>query len=286
MRSFRYSLPGFVGEVSSDTDFEFGKKERYLLEAYVPGIKIMDTDEKPRSRIIHKEKRHATAQVNDGLIELTGEWKGELSSEVYHILGGIARNHYIANKNFPVHAACAGLDDLVLITGHSGSGKTSVSLALYEKHGWRFASGNKTVVEFNGSSMHLKSGTKTMTGKVNDLKKYDDEVIYGNRKAFQLPPDRYVDSGSIGSIVLVRLSDGRREWEEIEGISRLHTLYPFFLDSVNSDVIVSGKAVLDGTSSTAAKEYLVDRLSSSSAPVYKATGPIDHIADRIAEVSR
>lgn len=285
MKSFKYTLPqGFVGEVRSNQEFEFSKKEEFLLGAYVPGIQLTDSSQEPQSQIIHNEQPATSVKVSENLVEINGPWSGKLSPDVYHALGGIARNHYLAQNQFPVHAASVGLDDLVLLVGHSGSGKTSVSLELADTYGWKFASGNKTVVDFDGE-MNVVAGTKTMTGRVADLRTYDNEVVYGDRKAFQLGDEQYVESGKVGSIVLVRLSDGREEWSELEGISELHTLYPYFLDTVNADVIVGSQAVLDGTPSLDTRNHLVRRLSESLAdvPVYKATGSIDYIAKRIAE---
>jgi hypothetical protein len=288
MTELQFSLPkNFTGRFVSDGNIEISQKELLLLEAYVPGIEIVSGSPRFDARIEHKESDEQRMVVEGNDITLYGSWDGKLSSDVYHLISGVARQHYLKNNLFPVHAACVGLDDLVLIAGHSGNGKTTVSLELLEKAGMKMYSGNKTVVDLARENPEAVAGTRTMTARTADLKQDVQGVQYGDRTAFKLDDAQYAEAGDIGSVVLVRLNDGVQDWRELSPTSALHRLYPYFLDSVNADVVV-GSDVFDGSASQQTKEYLAERLDSAlqQVPVYSATGSLPFIVENIAGMKK
>src|SRR3989338_3202582 len=290
MTELQFSLPkNFRGRFVSDEHIEIGEKELLLLEAYVPGIEFISGSPRFDVTICYKRADDQKMVVDGGgHIILYGQWVGKLSSDVYHLISGVARQHYLRNNLFPVHAACVGLEDLFLIAGHSGSGKTTVSLGLLEKEGMKMYSGNKTVVALNDDgTLQTIAGTRSMTARTPDLKQSVKGVQYGDRTAFKLNGSQYAQAGNICSVVLVRLNDGVQDWREISPTSALHTLYPFFLDAVNADVVV-GNDVFDGSVAQETREYLVGRLGSvlQHVPVYSATGSLSFIVDKIAEMKK
>lgn len=288
MTELQFSLPrNFIGRFSSDKDIEIGQKE-LLLEAYVPGIEFVSGSPRFDVTIEHKEADQKRMVVERNGVTLYGRWDGKLSPDVYHLLWGVARQHYLQNNLFPVHAACVGLDDLVLIAGHSGSGKTTVSLELLEKVGMKMYSGNKTVVDLaENGTLKAIAGTKTMTLRTSNLKRQVRGIEYGDRTAFRLDDPQYAEAGKISSIFLVRLNDGVQDWRELSSTSALHTLYPYFLDTVNADVVI-GKDLFDGSTPPETKEYLVRGLGEvlRNAPVYSATGSLSFIVDRIMGMTK
>ncbi len=289
MTELQFSLPrNFIGRFSSDKDIEIGQKELLLLEAYVPGIEFVSGSQRFDVTVWHKEDNDQKMVFDGCNITLYGEWNRELSPDVYHLISGVARQHYLRNNLFPVHAACIGLDDLVLITGHSGSGKTIVSLDLLQKASQKMYSGNKTVVDLaENGTLKAIAGTKTMTLRTSDLKRQVRGIEYGDRTAFRLDDTQYAEAGKISSIFLVRLNDGVQDWRELSSTSALHTLYPYFLDTVNADVVI-GKDLFDGSTPPETKEYLVRGLGEvlQNVPVYSATGSLSFIVDRIMGMTK
>jgi len=290
MTELQFSLPrNFFGRFGSDEDIEIGQKELLLLEAYVPGIEFVSGSPRFDVTVCHKRADDQKMVVDGGgNITLYGQWNRKLSPDVYHLISGVARQHYLRNNLFPVHGACVGLDDLVLIAGHSGSGKTTISLELLEKAGMKMYSGNKTVVDLTeDGTLKTVAGTKVVTARTDDLKHQVKGVQYGDRTAFRLNNDQYAQAGNIGSVVLVRLNDGVQDWRELQPTSALHTLYPYFLDTVNADIVI-GKDVFNGSVSQETKKYLAGRLGKAveRVPVYSAAGSLSFIVEKIAGMKK
>src|SRR3989338_3133033 len=143
----QFALPGrFTGRFVSDQNIEIGPEERLLLEAYVPGIQFISNSQAFDTTVCYVESDDYKITVGGNNVTLYDDWNGTFSFDAYHLLSGIARRHYLKNNLFPTHAACVGFnDDLILIVGHSGSCKTTVSMRLIEEAGMKLYSGNKTV---------------------------------------------------------------------------------------------------------------------------------------------
>ena len=288
MTELQFSLPvNFVGCFVTDENIEIGAQERLLFEAYVPGIEFVSDYSRFDVTIEHKESDRQRMIVKENSITIYDQWNGKLSYDVYHLLSGIARQHYLKYNLFSVHAACIDLDNLVLIAGHSRSGKTAISLELLIKAGIKIYSGNKTVVNLAGKRPKAVAGTKIMTSKIKDLRDEFQGVQYGDRVAFRLNDFQYAESGSIGAVVLVHLNDGEEEWKKLTPMNALHNLYPYFLDTVNADVVI-GNDVFDGSISIDSKEYLVDRLGQilQQTQVYSAIGSLQFICENIERMKK
>lgn len=208
--------------------------------------------------------------------------------DLYHLLSGVARQHYLENHLYPTHAACLGLDDLVLLVGHSGSGKTSIALELLKDKEMKLFSGNTTVVSFEDDSVMAVAGTPTITARAGDLKERFAAQQYADRGAFSLAGAQYANPGKIKAAVVVRLNDKAQEWNKLSSISAIHTLYPYFLDTVHADTVVCGKFVHDGAIRPEVKSYLAMRLADTlpRIPVYTACGSLPFVAGRILGLTK
>jgi len=83
------------------------------------------------------------------------------------------------------------------------------------------------------------------------------------------------------------LNDGVQDWRELQPTSALHTLYPYFLDTVNADIVI-GKDVFNGSVSQETKKYLAGRLGKAveRVPVYSAAGSLSFIVEKIAGMKK
>ena len=133
-----------------------------------------------------------------------------------------------------------------------------------------------------------------MTVRESDGERYATPLgkeieAYGGRVAFSLDDSHYVSVSDqpLKAIVIVRLHDGIRDVHQIQPLSALHTLYPYFMDQVNADTIVAhGKAVFRGTTSDQCSENLSNRLgvAVSEIPVLSVAGPLSFVVDTVASL--
>jgi len=139
---------------------------------------------------------------------------------------------------------------------------------LVEHHGFKLFSGNKTVVKFDESGgLIAVAGTRTMTALDAGLRRF----------AYKMPEDSYATGPVlIKSIGLIKINEGVEETQKLAPLSALHTLYPYFMDAVNADVIVNGKDVFDGSPITSVKPTLTSNLQRllQHTPVIKSSGSI------------
>ena len=283
MKSLHFTLPhGFRGGIISDSEFSVGERENLLLNAYVPGYSQSSGYVTPSIR--HCESANNWFTSDDNLAIWHGIWNHHIPLDAIHLLAGITRKQYLTSGFFVAHAACVGLDDLILLPGHSGSGKTAIALELMKRHGMRLYSGNTTVMQANeDGTLTTIAGTKTITAKTTENK--HSGIPYGDRAAFMLADHEYAQPEKIKAIALVRLNDGRQDCTELSPDSALHTLYPLFMDTVHADVLVAGK-VFDGSISNDKKELLAHmlRIAVERTPAVSLVGSLDYIVDSIARL--
>jgi hypothetical protein len=283
-------------KISSDRDLSFSHNEYLLLKGYIPSIVLLESEPNKVDLIIeHTESENKKLIQDENHIQIFDIWKGVFSADLYHLLYGIVRVQFLKKSLFSTHGACVGKDDYVLIVGHSGAGKTSVVLKLLQDKDIKIFSGNKTVVSFNTENKLVAvAGTPTITIRGSDRNKLDDlkisdHVEYWERYAFMLNPERYEDKASvrIKAIVVVKLNDYVQEHKKINSLSALHNLYPFFLDVVNADVVISdADDVFIGTPPEGTGKYLASHLKAvlNDVPVYSLIGSSDFIADKILKL--
>ncbi len=286
----------FSLKISSDKDLSFSESEYLLLKGYIPGVVRLDSEpERIDLTIEHVESEDKKLVQTENHVQIFDTWKGSFSADLYHLLYGIVRVQFLKRNLFPIHGACVGKDGYVLIVGHSGAGKTSVVLKLLEDNGIKVFSGNKTVVSFDqNNKLMAVAGTPTITIRGSDKNKLDDlkvsdHVEYWERYAFMLSPDRYSTQTSvpIKAIVVVKLNDYMQECKKINPLSALHNLYPFFLDVVNADVVISDtEDVFVGTPPQGIEKYLATHLKAAlqDVPVYSLIGSSIFVSSEIIKL--
>ncbi len=275
----------------SSSDLE-GKIEDYcyLLEAYLPGTKIISQTENQADLLIcFQESNKRSLLVSDQEIIISDIWGGKISLDLWHLLYSIIRKDLLSRDLFSVHATCAGKEKMVLLVGHSGMGKTTVMLKMVNDFSWKIFSGNKTLVDFR-DGLTAVAGTETISIKESDLPKYpklkQTAATYSNRTALFLDKEHYEkrERVPINAVCLIKVDDGNQQAIELTYPSNMHALYPFFLDTVNADTIVcDGEAVYSGETPLFVKERLARRLKRvlSTVKVFNLSGPVEYLAEQI-----
>ncbi|MDA2922386.1 hypothetical protein MYX07_03920 [Patescibacteria group bacterium AH-259-L07] len=294
MHDFFLSLPSNLNIcLTSKRDFLSDNDVRFLAQAYLPGLNFLRSKPDKISitvKYIESAARHMVRRGNH--ITIYGHWRGESSIlDIFHLLYSTARINWLSRGLYPIHATCVGINNYTLIVGHSGVGKTSITLQMVNKYRTKIFSGNKTLVSFKrDGTINAVAGTKIMTMNTADFNRYmptvEHMVHYQNRKAFLLEKNKYASESSvkIKSIVIVRINDGVEECSKLNPERALHMLYPYFLDRVNADTIVcDGKDVFVGTPPEGTQRQLVSLLSRSlpHISVYTVNGSVSFIANTI-----
>lgn len=259
---------------------------RLLTEAYLPGAEFVgvcakrgglhvDTTE-PTLTVRFEESPVCSLSVKGGEYVLRDTWKGEASlMDLLFLCYGAARRAWLKRGLYPVHAAALNMGNgsLTLLVGHSGSGKSAITLSAVSR-GHKVFSGNKTLVRIDtvGDRTVLTAiaGTRSMTAKAEDVSKHlalgTFNAAYQGRKAFYLANEHMAATAPyvVSGIILPRLNDGVEKCKRMAPLSAVHKLYPYFLDTVNADIVLSGgKAVLSGEPVKGVRERLAQGLAAA-----------------------
>lgn len=271
---------------------------RTLLSAYLPGLQFL-----PRGKwqhdlaIVYEDRDHFEFRDGGNFVNVCDQWQGESSlMDLLFLCYGVARRAWLQKGIYPVHAAALKMagDGLTLLVGHSGTGKTAVTLSSVAG-GARVFSGNKTLVTLSDTGvMQAVGGTRPITCKLEDMDRHQSgyafKVAYGSRSAFMLKDGDYMSLApqTVRRIVLPRLNDGVEKQGRLGDTSGLHKLFPYFLDAVNADIIVSGgKAVLSGNPSADVLQRLAKNLALAlpSVSVIELEGSMQFINRALGECS-
>lgn len=285
-----------VISIESDSIKEFNALNKSFFSAYIPGVVYHDTcASKPTVCLRHIESNEKSFTINNSDYVLKDNWEGNVSFDLYHLAYSIARDLFLKNANYTIHSSCVENNGLILIVGHSGTGKTTSALNLIEKYNAKWASGNKTLLTFTeDNKLRFLAGTETATIKQSDVGNYKKlmgvQLNYFDRVAFNISEDfhyRITAKSYIKSIALIGQLQNAQEFKEFTSLSALHALYPYFLDSVNADtVLCEGTQVYCGDFGSTPRKELARSLSLSlqTIPVYLIRGSQDYVVSRLGEI--
>lgn len=298
MHTFGLELPGGVlARVSHFDPLTDCAKFRTLAEAYLPGVLFTEPPAKPNLDITVKWSTNTgvlvTGHESYGMhVSMFDTWRGDESAlDLLNLLYAGVRRLWLHRGLYPVHSACVGGENgYALIVGHSDSGKTAITRRL-AAGGTLVLSGNKTLVSFADGKVTAVAGTRTITTLAQDAGETasDDEaaVAYQQRAAFVLPAEQYATApANIKLIVLAKLNDGYNRQSLVPSGSATHRLYPYFMDSVNADVVLcGGHEVFPGDAPSGSRERLSRALQTTlhPVPVYTLSGSLNYVTEFVAE---
>jgi hypothetical protein len=285
--SYSIYLPGaLLMRVEAPVPVFDEESARILAEAYLPGADFVGVHSRngalhvctkePTITVRFVESTATSLTVQAGNYTLADAWNGEASlMDLLFLCYGAARRAWLKRGLYPVHAAALSMGDggLTLLVGHSGSGKTALTLSAVAR-GHKVFSGNKTLVRIDGQGdrtvLTAVAGTRPMTTKAEDVARHLDlgkfNTGYQGRSAFYLAKEHYAATAPsvVTGIVLPRLNDGVTKRKFMGPVSALHKLYPYFMDAVNADIVLAGgKCVLSGEPRPRVRELLAAGLGAA-----------------------
>ncbi len=163
-------------------------------------------------------------------------------------------------------------------------------MELVNDFGWKIFSGNRTVVDLS-SGLEVVAGSKAITIKTKDIEKYPKLTKtaknFADRTSVNLDQDCF-DTRKIvpiGAICVLKLEPGADRTVLLNHPASLHTLFPYFLDTVYADTVMcDGNAVYQGEVAKNYKEKLANDLRSEliNISVYSMAGSAEYLAKEIS----
>lgn len=187
-----------------------------------------------------------------------------IKNDIPHLLYGILRQYWIENEKYPIHSICI---DNNLLLGHSGSGKTGLGiLALMNK--MNVSSFNKTLVYFQNDNLKVLIGTEIISimdkmymEELSILKEDENITIIKNEVGSVLVVPPILNSIIINKVCFFFLSEKELEIKKLNKESGLHELYPYFMDTMKSDVILgNGQCIYSGDNSEYSKQNVIKNI--------------------------
>ena len=292
MTSFHFSIADILTiRIQSDLIKQIHPEDLLLMGAYLPGLKQIDAPMALADiELVHRQTSGSIALVEKSFChaEFYNTWTDRISIDTFFLLYGLVRQALLEREYFAVHASCVEDEHgALLLIGHSGAGKTTVANALVQQ-GKRLFSGNKTIIHFKpAGELEVIAGTRTMTLPASVAMGTIPSVSYQERHAFSLSPDQYSTNTPlrVRTIALIGLNDGVQTSQILSPESALHRLVPFFLDTVNADVVLGHEGtVLTDKRPEGIESLLVKHLwhTLSSIPTVRIEGSLPYLLESIS----
>lgn len=261
-----------------------------IAKAYIPGIiYISNQKQKVNFTLEYKLAKTKSLQKSKNHIVIKENWQKSFPLDFYHLLYNIVQTQYLTKNIFSVHSSFV---NNILIVGHSGVGKTTISLKLLQKYKMPLITTNKTLVSFAKNNMEVLGGTTTVTlAKDNTKDNNKSKINYSDRKLITIDNDlikkQKKENNLIKKIILPQLNDGVKICKKLEGLSPLHKLFPYFLDTVNaSTILFDGDFVFSTNIEAKTKQYLSKNLSKKIKKIntFQITGSLNFICNKIKNI--
>ena len=274
------SMTGYrVRFESSNLDEEI-ENLKIKAGAYLPAVIFEEIGSiEPNFTVQFFENQSRSFEQSERKVVIKDIWKGKISLDLWHMLYSVIRKEMISKGLYPVHAACAGKEKQVLLVGHTGAGKTTIMMKLIKDLGWKIFSGNKTVVDLRDGVSGV-GATKTISIRESAGNKYS---------ALQLD-DQHFDERlvvPIAAICIVKLDPSADRTVENGYPEYIHSLYPYFVDSVYADTIMSdGKGIYDGTVELKYRLELIENLKKQlqNIKVFSMAGSLSYLTNELAKL--
>lgn len=296
-----FSFPSnFIISINLRGNVLFREREKLLLRAYTPGIQNIKITRKnitnnPDLIISYCPSKDQKISYQNNHFIIYDDWSKEIPAYFFHLIYSISHHALLKKGYYTIHSACVGKENQwSLLLGHTGVGKTTVLLDLLHNYRYKMFSSNKTIVRFQDNFyLEAIAGTTTITCKDSDREKLKaiagQTVNFVNRFACKLP-DKYSISKNkvkISRIYFVKLNPAVEECVSLNNFESIVVLYPFFLDYINSGIILfNGKDLYDGVPiTTKVKKKILSSLKRSliSIDVYTLNGSLDFISKTIGK---
>lgn len=287
------SISGFCIHFESSDLNGVGKDYIQFIEAYLPGVTLEENSYTEQNfNVFFKESKLKKLMITSTSITILDTWNKKVSLDLWHLLYSLFRENLLKNNLYSTHAVCIGKEKNILLVGHTGTGKTTLMMTFVNDLGWKIFSGNKTIIDINNGILGV-GGTKTITIRDLDIDKYpnlsDLTANYSNRTSLTLESKHIQRETSveISAIFVIKVEPGADKCVETGFPSNMHTLFPYFLDTVYADTVMcDGNDVYSADVSVVTKTVLAKKLKENlaHAKVFSLAGSTDYLIGEIQKL--
>lgn len=247
-----------------------------LLKQHLPGIKYLHFSPKRveyQIRFIESELDDINYDSNNLIIY--GKWDHKLITDFPHLLYSYLKYVCFQKHVYLLHSVI--VED-TLFLGCSGSGKTTLAQQAIEK-GFHIGGVDRTAVSFSNGFKVLAATDVLSVRRSQEqpelrlLCESDDRFIYD-------VSDILDTKLHIKRIAFFKVNHEYNRFSEINGLSKTHQLYPWFLDTIKTDCFIAeGKILFSPFYNDKLKKHLFDKLNNLNTPLYFIENSIDNILD-------
>lgn len=232
------------------------------LLIHLPQIHEIQSPNRPHLCIRFEQADHAYMHIDNYFISIKGLWNHSSKQDIPHLAYSLLRQYCIDHEIYPVHSI--GIYHTLLI-GHSGQGKTTLALEAIKENLPVFST-DRTLLHFDNGELISRLGTSLLsvrTKHVNCIDYHKTPALIGYSGERELCYYKQINQPNIiHSIVLFQLTEQPLFIERISSTSALHQLYPYFLDVIKQDVLLSQSLLFSGFNSNHVKQLLACHLES------------------------
>lgn len=244
--------------------------ETNILRQHIPSISETFT-QKEDVHIVFSEDNNSKILYDLECLVIHDNWNDIWSNDITHLIYSYLKYIFFHKEIYFVHSC---LINGKLLIGASGSGKTTLCIeAMKEK--LEVSSLDRTCVIFNDKNLISLAGTDIISVRIEEIQ--PSLVIHnssGDRNLYQY---NLSTKNNIHSISLFQINTNLKKIK-IEGLSIVHQLFPFFIDSIKSDCFVqNGRLLFSPNYCELKKKKLFRKLKNLTIPVYFTSGNIHDI---------
>lgn len=232
------------------------------LLVHLPQIHEIYTQNRPHLSIKFEQADYAYLHAEDYSILIKGLWNHSSKQDIPHLAYSLLRQYCIDHEIYPVHSI--GIHNTLLI-GHSGQGKTTLALEAIKENLPVFST-DRTLLHFEQDNLISRLGTSLLSVRskhVHFIDYHKTPALIGYAGERELCYYKQANHPNIiQSIVLFQITEQSLFVERISATSALHQLYPYFLDVVKQDVLLSQSLLFSGYNSNHVKQLLACHLES------------------------
>jgi hypothetical protein len=233
------------------------------LKQFIPSIEEGFKKEYETIFISFKTNEILNLSYNLSSLNIEGIWNETWKTDFPHLLYSYIKYVYFHKDIYFIHSC---LIEGQLFIGNSGTGKTTLTLEAIKK-GFNISSFDKTCLNFNDSKLNYLSGIDIISIR-NSI---NERILQHSNVSF---------CSKIKKLILFQISENNKIID-IKGISKVHQLYPFFMDIIKNDCIVqNGDLIFSPIYSEKQKSILFNHLKNMKEELIFKSGNIDFLIEK------
>lgn len=242
----------------------------FILRQHLPNF-LEVPPQKENISIIFTESSESYLNFNFNQLQIFDSWNKNWLIDLPHLLYSYLKFFFFHKGIYFIHSC---MIENTLFIGHSGSGKTTLCIEALNQ-GLSISSADRTCIQFENNKIDYLSGTDVLSVRQEELQPALDLIhTNGDRNIYEINLNF---SKKIRQIKLFQINEHVKE-KTIDGLYKVHQLFPFFLDNIKTDCFVqNGKLLFCPVYEQLNKKQLFQNLENLDIPVSFVSGSFNNI---------